>query len=169
MDPRVVGSSEDWRRKFDYETKLAGVMTRSTGALLTGQAIDSQLDRIAAQAKGPLAAVIANVGRKLKGEVVTSPAAAPEVRPWSLATVYRRASDLYADAENADAEPTAAQAAGASRVDAEFRAAVLRWRDLIGVELPALNGQLKAAGLPTLKLESRAAPKAADPEDDDIG
>ena len=50
----------------------------------------------------------------------------------------------------ADVQPTAVQLAAIASARAQASRVMARWNAISGVELPALNAKLKAAGLPSV-------------------
>ena len=62
----------------------------------------------------------------------------------------------------ADAEPTAAQSEAIAATEHDALDVMKRWDVLKASDLPALNGELRAANLPEVHIES-------DPRQDDTG
>ena len=67
-------------------------------------------------------------------------------------------SALYALMDSADADPTAAQAAELPQVDAIYKKLMAQWTQIKTKDVPALNEQLKKAGLPPLEIKVAAVP-----------
>jgi hypothetical protein len=63
---------------------------------------------------------------------------------------------LYGSVGQADAAPTAAQISAAADAERDLSALLKRWEDVKQTDLPALNRQLKSAGLSEISLESKA-------------
>ncbi|HSB74315.1 MAG TPA: hypothetical protein VLC12_01620, partial [Terriglobales bacterium] len=85
--------------------------------------------------------------------------------PSSQVTLNRVNGDiasLYGDVDRADAAPNAAQASALAETQRNFAAVMRRWNELKSADLPALNRQLQAAGLPPLQLHAAASAEAAE-------
>jgi hypothetical protein len=65
-------------------------------------------------------------------------------------------SALYGLIDSADAAPTAAQSAQLAQLDATNTKLMAQWTQIKTKDVPALNEQLKKAGLPTLEIKSVA-------------
>ena len=60
--------------------------------------------------------------------------------------------------DSANANPTAAQAAELQQVDAIYKKLMAEWTQIKTKDVPALNEQLKKAGLPPLEIKVAAVP-----------
>jgi hypothetical protein len=60
---------------------------------------------------------------------------------------------LYGQVGQADAAPTAAQIDGANKSEGDLSKMLDTWKQLKGQEIPAVNRELAAAGLPPLRLD----------------
>jgi hypothetical protein len=65
-------------------------------------------------------------------------------------------SALYGLVDSADVAPTAAQAAQLTRLDAIYTKLMAQWTEIKTKDVPALNEQLKKAGLPSLEIKTVA-------------
>jgi hypothetical protein len=88
--------------------------------------------------------------------------APPSPKP-TLSRANGEAATLYAEVARADVAPTAAQMSATAVTERDFAAVSSQWKQLMSVELPALNSQLHGASLPEIKLES----KSSEPDDSD--
>jgi len=70
---------------------------------------------------------------------------------------------LYSELDRSDAAPTAAQLAAMDAAEKDWAAVLKLWQDFQSTDLPALNRQLKSAGLRELQLSS-ASRGASDEE-----
>jgi hypothetical protein len=68
-------------------------------------------------------------------------------------------SALYGLIDSADAAPTAAQSAQLAQLDATYTKLMAQWMQIKTKDVPALNEQLKKAGLPTLEIKMAAIPR----------
>ncbi|HEV2117573.1 MAG TPA: hypothetical protein VGR48_16185, partial [Terriglobales bacterium] len=87
--------------------------------------------------------------------------------PSAQATLNRlngEIATLYADVDRADAAPTLALASAVAETERNFATVMQRWNALKNADLPALNRQLRGAGLPEVQL--RTAPASSEGEDD---
>jgi hypothetical protein len=79
---------------------------------------------------------------------------APPSNQVTLGRVAGEVGSLYGGVDSADAAPTTAQVAAMTTVDHDFSSVMARWRALTQTDLPALNRQLRAAGVPELRLKA---------------
>jgi hypothetical protein len=162
MDPRVKTPPAGLEQQFQAEKSLASMMTQAAEALLQSRSAAEQLHKLAAQANGPVKAAVAAFESKL-ADVVGKPGGAFSA-PSSLVTLNRVNADsasLYGDVDRADAAPNAAQVNAMAETQRNFAAVMRRWNGLKSADLPALNRQLRAAGLPPLQLRAAASAEAA--------
>ena len=172
IDPRVKTPLAGLQQQFRAQVDLADKMTHTSEALAQARSLQDQLEKISAQASGSLKDSIAEFGKKLAAilEPPATPAtpAAPESAPQkatppavksaepepALAKVSGDISALYAEIDRADAAPTPAQAQALAAIGRNFSAVNKRWEEFKSSDIPALNRQLSAAGLPELRIES---------------
>ena len=154
MDPRVKTPAADWQQRFQLQSRLAAVMSRSAKAI---RCMRSLLEQVDALAKGPrlpapeLAALKAKVL-----PLLDAPAGQSGAEPESgLTGVHGEAGELYNTLESADAAPTKAQLAVAGKLVEECQEVFERWDKVLGTDLPQLNARLKAAGGPELKPDTK--------------
>lgn len=186
MDPRVSASAGDLGREFEKQQLLAGMMTQTTEAVGEARALREQLQKLTG--KGPAVARVGGMASS-SGEKI-SPALADAVSAFdkkltallggggpggfaaaaaSSPTLSRAAGAigaLYGEIDRADAAPTAAQLAAINAAQGDSTAALKLWQDFQARDLPALNRELKAAGLG--ELEPSLARRAASVGDRDI-
>ncbi|HTT33700.1 MAG TPA: glycoside hydrolase [Methylomirabilota bacterium] len=177
MDPRVKTSQEGLALEFQKQKLLAGLMTQSTEAITRARGLREQLQKLtgktpgasadnpaASKISGPLADAVTAFEKKLSvliGATGFGAAAAPTP---TLGRSSGAIAGLYAEIDRSDAAPTAAQTAAIDAAQKDFSAVLKLWKDFQSTDVPALNAQLKAAGLPELQLS--ATPQAAGDEDD---
>jgi len=169
IDPRVKTPVAGLQQQFRAQVDLADKMTHTSEALAQARSLQDQLEKISAQASSSLKDSIAEFGKKLAA-ILEPPAtpATPESAPQkatppavksaepepALAKVSGDISALYAEIDRADAAPTPAQAQALAAIGRNFSAVVKRWEEFKSSDIPALNRQLSAAGLPELRIES---------------
>jgi hypothetical protein len=69
-----------------------------------------------------------------------------------LSDVNTDIQTLYASVGQVDAAPTTAQAIAAASLERELADNIKRWTEITNSDLPELNKQLQAAGLPEVHL-----------------
>ena len=69
---------------------------------------------------------------------------------------------LYGEIDRADAAPTEAQIAAIDTAERDFSATLKLWKDFQARDLPALNRQLKSAGVAELQLATPPPPSGDD-------
>jgi hypothetical protein len=171
MDPRVQTPAAGLAQMFEVETRLAGMLDRSSVALLSARSLQAQLTALGKETSatgGALAAMQRELTGLLEGtneemsakaaakrpaktaEAATqqpAPAAAPAV---TLSDVQGDLSTLYEMIDRADATPTAAQLAAVSATAVKFDTVMKKWSALESVTLPRLNAALQRAKLKAL-------------------
>ena len=164
MDPRVKTSHEGLLEMFRLETQLASMMTESTEDVTQARSAQEQLRKLASQASGQVGEAISALDKKVSALLGGGGGffAPPSPNP-TLSRANGEASTLYGEVGRADATPTAAQMNAAAEAEKIFVAVSKQWKDLMAVDLPALNRQLHEANLPEIHLESKA------PAQDDSG
>ena len=151
-DPRVALAADGYAAQLRLARALAAEVSDATRALAQARSLRAQLKAL------PATGTAADVIRAYDARLVTlleapeapeAPAAAP---PPRLPGVQGHLEELYGAVIRADAAPTQAQAAAAATAATELAGLLGTWRGL-AAELPALNGQLRAAGLGVLRPE----------------
>jgi photosystem II stability/assembly factor-like uncharacterized protein len=183
MDPRVKTSPEGLGLEFQKQQLLAGLMTKNTEALAQARALRDQLQKLtgkspdaqaenaassqAAKISGPLAEALSVFDKKLtailggpSGPGVFGASASPAP---TMARSSGTIAALYSELDRSDAAPTAAQLAAIDAVEKDCAAILKLWKEFQSADLPALNRQLKSAGLKELQLA--AAPRASGEND----
>jgi hypothetical protein len=161
MDPRIKTPREGLAQMFQLQAKLAEMMTDSSQALLEARPAHEQLQKLAAQANGSVADAISAFDKKLSALLGGGGFFAPPSPKPTLGRVNGDASTLYAEVGRADATPTTAQLNATAETEKAFAEVSKQWKELKSVDLPALNKQLRGAGLPEIRLEPEQ------PEQDD--
>jgi len=183
MDPRVKASQEGLTLEFQKQKLLAGLMTQNTEAITVARSLREQIQKLTgkgaaapgdntaspttSQVSGALADAVAAFDKKLSAIIGATgfggfgAAAAPAP---TLGRTGGAIAALYAEIDRSDAAPTAAQIAAIEVAQKDFSTVMKLWKDFQGTDIPALNAQLKSAGLPELQLK---APPHAAAEDDD--
>ena len=184
MDPRVKTSAGDLAVEFEKQQLLAGMITQNTEAVTEARSLREQLQKLTGKASavatvggtavsssekisGPLADAVSAFDKKLTailgGGGGFGAAASPSP---TLSRTAGTIGALYGQIGRADAVPTAAQLAALNAAESDFAATRKLWQDFQSSDLPALNRQLKSAGL--LELQPASARPAGSEGDGDI-
>ena len=161
MDPRVKVSPADLAQQDQAEKQLARIVARSTVAVREARAAADQIDKLAHDAKGPLADHLAALGKKIKA-ALGSPGP-------GLMSVNGEASGLYGEIDSADAAPTVAQTAALAKIAHDYPAVLDRWNKLKAADVAAVNIELKAANLHEIQLNAKPPHEEDDDDFDDVG
>jgi hypothetical protein len=151
MDPRVKTSAADLQEQFDLSWKLYQLRLKLAPIGKKFDNIAEQLTKLKARA-----AERPEVTQRLEGFAQTlMKFGPPHPRPGAPPSLFVLESTvrLFNDIEGADAAPTAAVKAAVADLDAKVGPMMDAWQKLLESELPALNQQLKQAGLPEIKTE----------------
>jgi photosystem II stability/assembly factor-like uncharacterized protein len=174
MDPRVKTSQEGLALEFQKHQLLAGMMTQSTEALTQARALREQLQKLTGKTavaqvgnaasstteriSGLITQAISAFDKKLTA-ILGGPSgpggfgASASPSP-TLGRSSGAIAALYGEVDRSDAAPTAAQLAAIDASEKDWAAVQKLWQDFRSADLPALNRQLKSAGLPELQLSS---------------
>ena len=179
MDPRVKTSQEGLALEFQKQQQLAHLMTQNTEALTQARSLREQVQKLTGKApaengasaaggkvSGALAEAVAAFDKKLSAILGGGGFGAPASGTPTLGRSSGAIGGLYNEIDRSDAAPTAAQLAAIDAAQRDFSAAQKAWKEFASADVPALNGQLKAAGLAELQLGT--APVASDDEGGDI-
>ena len=183
MDPRVEASREDLALEFQKEQLLARMMTQNTEAITEARGLREQLQKLTGKSpaeatgrnpanlswekiSGPLAEAVASFDKKLMailggggGAGGFGAAASPSS---TLSRTGAMIGALYGEIDRADAAPTEAQIAAIDTAERDFSATLKLWKDFQARDLPALNRQLKSAGVAELQLATPPPPSGDD-------
>ena len=165
MDPRVKTPAAGLEKKFEAEIRLATLVTDSSRAVLEGNSIREQLEKI--QANGKDKDSVEAFEKKLSA-LLGSPGGffAP---PSPQATVTRlngEASTLYQQVWGTDAQPTAPQSEALAKLQTEASDTMKRWKEFLATDLASLNRQLHNANVPEIhpQVESQQEESQMDEE-----
>jgi hypothetical protein len=155
MDPRVKTPPAALEQQFQLETRLAGMMTQLTEAILQARSAAGQLHKLAGQAGAPAKASITAFETKLNDVLGKSggffAAPSPQI---TLSRMNADVSTLYGDVDRADAAPNLAQLNAMAETERNFTPLMQRWNALKSTDLPALNRELRSANLPQINLQA---------------
>jgi len=189
MDPRVKTSQEGLALAFQKQQLLAKMMTQNTEALTQARALREQLQKLTGKTSagsasttnasssstekisGPLADAASEFDKKLgailgagggRGGFGGAASASP-----TLASSAAAIAGLYGELDRADAAPTAAQLAAIDATEKDFSAVWKLWQEFQTTDVPALNRQLKSAGVTELHLEAALPTSSGDAGNDE--
>jgi hypothetical protein len=157
MDPRVKISAAGLEKKFQLETRLAALLTRTSQAVLQAGSIRDPLEKLSQQSSDPVRNSVQAFQTKLIA-VLGSPAgfAAAPSNEITLTRVNGQVAVLYGQIWQVDAEPTASQSEAAAATEHDASEVMQRWEGLRTTDLPELNRALGGANLPEVKIDSDA-------------
>jgi photosystem II stability/assembly factor-like uncharacterized protein len=153
MDSRIKTPRIALRKQFDMETGAVAGMNESFAALARVKSVRSQLkDPLAKAGKGTLSDSIAAMDKKcaeLEGAAQSSffglpPGTKP---PENFSTLNQHFGGILAVADSADAAPTTQATAVYKKLQAALQDLSGRWTKIRDQDIPALNVELKKAGL----------------------
>ncbi|HLQ76828.1 MAG TPA: glycoside hydrolase [Terriglobia bacterium] len=155
MDPRVKTSAASLEKKFQAETRLAAIVTQSSEAVLQGGSIRGQMQKLSERSTAATKDALESLQKKLSGILGTAGGfSAPPSDEVTLSRVNGQASTLYAEVWPVDSEPTSAQMEAAKTIERNHTDVMKRWNEFKTSDLPALNRQVREAGLPEINLQS---------------
>ena len=174
MDPRIKTPHTALRKQFDMETGSVTGMNESFAALSRVKSVRSQLkDPLAKSGKGAVADSLAALDKKcaeLEGAAQSSffglpPGTKP---PENFSTLNQHFGGILAVADSADAAPTTQATAFYKELQAALQDLTGRWTKIREQDIPALNMELKKAGLvPVDPNKALDAAPSADADGDD--
>jgi hypothetical protein len=153
MDPRVKTSTADLQKQLALEFQLASAMTQSSQAVSQARSVREQLAKLIKSANGSLGDSVEALDRNISAILGGPPGSASASDQPALVAADSTVNALYKEVEKADAPPTTAQVEAFTRAESGLAAAIKRWHEVKGSELPTLNQQLRVAGLPELRLD----------------
>jgi hypothetical protein len=122
LDPRVKTPASGIALMFDLQTRLAGMLTQSSEAVLRAKEISSNAKTSADLKK--------QVDALLNGPPPPKQTAVAPEKPPTLSDVQSAVATLYGAIERADATPTAAQVQAVNQTATRFDAVMKQWEAL---------------------------------------
>ena len=156
MDPRIKTSEAELRKQLAMETGAVQGMNESYEALRQVQSVRAQLAERAGKVKeGALAESVSALdrsARELEGAMQSNFFGLPPSgkQPENFSTLNQHFAAILAAADSADAAPTTQAAAVYQELEHALGQLAERWRQIRAKDLPALNAQLKKAGLASI-------------------
>jgi photosystem II stability/assembly factor-like uncharacterized protein len=171
MDPRIKTGYLDLHKQFEMETGAVAGMNESFAALARVKSVRSQLKNLATKAgKGALADAIAALDKKCAEREGAAQSnffgvALGAKPPENFSTLHQHFGGILAVADSADAVPTTQATAVYKELQAALQDLTGRWTKIREQDIPALNVELKKAGLAVI--DPSKAPDAAPSADAD--
>jgi photosystem II stability/assembly factor-like uncharacterized protein len=162
MDPRVKITPTQLQQQLQLLTRLDLLLNQSSKAALQAKSISEQVEKL--KPTGATADAVKAFQAKLKA-VNEGDKANPDSP--ALSSVNMGLYGLYTSVGQADAAPTAAESQAADQLANQLPAVLQQWQSFVSNEVPTLNQQLKAAGLPTISIEQPPAPQDAGMDQDE--
>ena len=178
MDPRVKTSRAGLEMKFQVESGLSSLVSKSSEAIFQANSMREQLDKLTAQtnvlgqangsaAKSSTTDAIGAFRKKLTALLGASPGFfAPPSDDMTLNRVNSQASGLYGQVWQVDDQPTASQEEALTAVERDSVEILKRWQELKSSDLPALNQRLHESNIPEIRMDKGTPHEEADGEDD---
>jgi hypothetical protein len=174
MDPRITTSMNDLLKQRDTEGGSVLGMNESYEALSQVRSARAQLKERAAKAgKGALADAIAALDKQvgeLEGAAQSNFFGLPPgaKQPENFSSLNQHFGGLLAVADSADAAPTTQATAVYKELEDALEKLAARWTKIRQQDIPALNAELKKAGLAAIDPnKSPDAAPSADADGDD--
>jgi photosystem II stability/assembly factor-like uncharacterized protein len=151
MDPRVKTSVSDLARQFELSKQLYDEWLRLEPLNERINAFGAELTNLRARVgEGSVATQIDALNKKL--QELTGTASRRPGTPPNL-VVLARLQTLFNVIQDVDRAPTAQVAAAVAELQRESNSLRERWRAIESQDIPALNQQLQAAGLPKVEVK----------------
>ena len=159
MDPRVTTPVAGLRQQHEIETHLVSLINESFEVQGELRGLDHQLEAVSKQVIGPVAASV-NELRKEASEFAGGhdKSAEQDSGKIALSPVAEHLGQLYGMVGGADAAPTVSVTKSLAAVESDFSLAMARWKKIKSTDLPALNLQLKGAGIALIELKAEPEP-----------
>jgi photosystem II stability/assembly factor-like uncharacterized protein len=156
MDPRVQISEAGLRKKYDAETHLASTLTELSQAVLQGNSLREQVQKLGEQSNAAaLNEAVQSAQKKLQSVLGTASGFfAPVSEEVTLSRVNGQAAALYGQVWQVEAEPTISQMQAMTAIDRDEEPVMRRWNEFKSADLAALNRELRNANKPELHIES---------------
>jgi photosystem II stability/assembly factor-like uncharacterized protein len=162
IDPRVKTPLAGLQQQFTLSHELYTQLLALSPAVEQATAARKQLKDLESRASGEALASVKALDQKLQtlaGGVTRRPGAGAE--PPSLGGLRTRFLAMFGVLQEADVTPSTQATAAVKDLLGQLPPLMQRWQAIKSQDIPALNQQLKNAGLPELKLESAVRPATA--------
>jgi len=174
MDPRIKTSLADLQKQFAMQSGSSAGMNESFEALAQVRSVRAQLMVRAAKAgKGALADAISALDKQaaeLEGAAQSNFFGLPPgaKQPENFSSLNQHFGGLLSVADSADAAPTTQATSVYRELEGDLEKLTARWTKIRQQDIPALNTELKKAGLAAVDPnKSPGAAPSADADGDD--
>jgi hypothetical protein len=156
LDPRIKTSLENLRKEFEMQSGAVEGMNESLESLIQVKSVRAQLkERTEKTGKGALADEIAALDKQaaeLEGAAQSSFFGLPPGarQPENFTTINQHFNSILGVADSADAAPTTQATAVYKELEDTLEKLIARWTKIRQHDIPALNAELKKAGLPAV-------------------
>src|SRR5205085_359661 len=155
LDPRVKTSAEDLRKQFDLLLKLRDREDEMNKAILAIRDLRSQLQglerRLGSQDETKsLVASSTDLRKKITAieeELIQVNATAQEDEANYPTKLNSKLGYLTGVTDSADTAPTPAESAVSTELDRQLEAQLVKWREVLSKDLPALNEATRKANV----------------------
>ncbi len=149
MDPRVKMSRSELEEQLTLSQQLSDVRA---GLEPIGRTFDSLVERLTKLREQSLPKNVEEKLNALNGKL--RELGPPNPRPDATPSLHALDStkDLFQQIQGVDAPPTDRVKAAVNNVRAQATELTKRWKEIVAQEMPALDQELQAAGLPRLSL-----------------
>jgi len=174
MDPRIKTSMNDLAKQYDMQMEAVGGMNKSFEALAQVRTVRAQLkERTAKAGKGAVADAIAALDKQaaeLEGATQSNFFGLPPgaKQPENFSGLNQHFGGILAVADSADAAPTTQATTVYKELEEDIEKLIARWTKIRQQDIPALNAELKKAGLAAVDPDKSVdAVPSANPDGDD--
>jgi photosystem II stability/assembly factor-like uncharacterized protein len=163
LDPRVKTSEEDLGKQFDLMLKLRDRQDEMNKAILAIRDLRVQLQALEKRVgKGDEAKSVAAASSSLQKktsdieqELIQVNAKASEDEANYPVKLNSKFGYLSGVVDSADAAPTAAEEAVFAQLDRQLEVQLVRWREVLAKDIPALNEEMRKNNIPLVGAASR--------------
>ncbi len=182
IDPRVKATPAELTQLTSAELRVASAMKSSAEAIASIRALQADLAALNGKVSGAAADALAAVQKKTVDIAGDAPVAgagrggrggggggggggrgAAATGPETLPRLSGEYGAVYGLMDTSDTAPTATQLAVLTKLNLDFTKLMAQWAGLKTKDIPALNEQMKKAGLPPIQI--KAAPVGPSPLD----
>lgn len=168
LDPRVKVTPAAIAEQASGELHIRDVVHQDSQVIESARALQSDLAKLNGQASGAVAEAISALDKKIIAVAGAVPAGrggrggggggggrggAAADQPENLTRLDGEYNTIYGLIDSADAAPTAPQKIALTHLDAERAKLLAAWSQIKSTDVPALNQQLKSAGLPPVAVK----------------
>ncbi len=164
MDPRVKTPALGLAQMFQMQSRLARMMTENTRTLAEAHSASEQLQALSSRVSGAAAEAV-SAAQKHVSALLGGAGPRGGSSAATMSGAAAQIGGLYGEIDRADATPTPTQASDLAALEKAFLATLAKWTEFKTRDLPALNRQLRLAGLPEIQLQSAAREEDGDSED----